>query len=122
MAGNPFGGFLSIQRLNRLGDGDGAIIVNAPFDVTELYCVRPANLSVVSPADRVYFAFDDPRGSYSNIFDGYRVIHELPLMVASNREIHLFPDWWGCCRNKLRRRYPNAGVARWMRLSKNCET
>lgn len=94
MAGNPFGGFLSIQRLNRLGDGDGAIIVNAPFDVTELVAGVHKFLSVVSPAERVYFAFDDPGGRYSNIFDGYRVIHELPLMVASNREIHLFPDWW----------------------------
>ena len=64
-------------------------------------------------------SFDDPRG-YSNIFDGYRVIHELPLMVASNRK-YLFPDWWAVAETN----YEGAPQC-WGRsldeVIKNCET
>lgn len=94
LAANPAGFFVSIQQMTRFGDGDGAILVNAPFDETELVTGIDEFLGVVSPGERVYFAFNDPGGRYSNVFDGYRVIHELPLMAASKKKIHLFPDWW----------------------------
>jgi hypothetical protein len=93
LAVNPIAFFLSIQRLSEDG-GDGEILVNAPFDHTELENGVSAFLAAVDPGKRIYFAFEDPKGHYGNIFDGYRVIHELPLQVASKKEVHLFPDWW----------------------------
>lgn len=44
--------------------------------------------------ERIYFAFNDPLGKYENVFDGYRVLLEAPLVVAAEKNIHLFPDWY----------------------------
>lgn len=93
LAVNPMAWLLSIQRVSKDG-GDGKTLVNAPFDHTELETGLDAFLDPVTPGKRIYFAFEDPDGQYGNIFDGYRAIHELPLHVASKKEIHLFPDWW----------------------------
>ena len=41
----------------------------------------------------IYFAFNDPDNRYSNIFDGYRVIHELTLVAADKRGSD-FSDWY----------------------------
>ena len=90
---NPIAGLLSIQDLYSEGS-EGMILVNAPFDHTVLEVSVKKFLVDVAPGGRIYFAFDDPKGEYSSIFDGYRVIHELPLQVASSKEVHLFPDWW----------------------------
>ncbi|MBX9780061.1 MAG: hypothetical protein K2X26_06925 [Chitinophagaceae bacterium] len=43
---------------------------------------------------KILFAFDDPQGEYEKIFDGYRIMLEAPLVVATKNKIHLFPDWW----------------------------
>lgn len=94
LALNPLGFLLSIQHFNKDGGGDGKILVNPPFDQTELEKAIHNFFEPVSRGESVYCAFEDPSGKYSNIFDGYRVIHELPLQVASKNEIHLFPDWW----------------------------
>jgi len=51
-------------------------------------------LSDIKPGAKILMAFNDPNGVYENIFDGYRIIYELPLYVANKREIHLIPDWW----------------------------
>jgi hypothetical protein len=93
LAANPMGALLSIQRIRKDG-GDGKILVNAPFDHTELEDGIESFIGTVESGQKIYFAFEDPKSQYSNIFDGYRVIHELPLQVASKKEIHLFPDWW----------------------------
>jgi len=93
LAVNPMAWILSIQNLSKDG-GDGKIFVNSPFDHTELEAKVRAFLAEVNSGDRVYFAFEDPNGKYGNIFDGYRVIHEMPLQVASSKEVHLFPDWY----------------------------
>jgi hypothetical protein len=50
-------------------------------------------LSPVSSDQRVFMAFDDPQGEYGKLFDGYSVLLQVPLYVASRRHIHLFPDW-----------------------------
>lgn len=94
LAINPLGFVISIQRLGEDGSGDGKILINPPFDQTELEKAMHSFFEPVSRGESVYFAFEDPGGKYFNIFDGYRVIHELPLQVASRKEIHLFPDWW----------------------------
>ncbi|GMU57410.1 MAG: hypothetical protein AMXMBFR33_65560 [Candidatus Xenobia bacterium] len=66
----------------------------APFRVENL--VRPVEdfLALVRPGERVLMAFEDPVDDYSKIFDGYRVLLELPLYVAGQRDFHFLPDWW----------------------------
>ncbi len=91
---NPLGFLFSIQRLSKDGSGDGNILIFSPFDQAELEKAMNSFFEQVSRGDRVYFAYEDPGDNYSNIFDGYRSIHELPLLVASQNEFHLFPDWW----------------------------
>ena len=90
---NPAPCLLSIQRLSKHG-GDGSILVNEPFDLTVIMTGVKRFLSKIQAGEKVYFAYDDPNGKYSNLFDGYRVINELPLNIASERAFHLFPDWW----------------------------
>lgn len=96
LAASPFAAFLSIQRLrskiscNKIG----GIMVHPPFDQTNIERDLEAFLRNVDPGQRVYFAYADPAGKYFNIFDGYRVIHELPLYVAVKKGVHLFPDWY----------------------------
>ena len=94
LALNPIGYWLSIQRLSKDVIGDGKILINPPFDHTELEEEMNRFFERVSEGERIYFAFEDPGNNYSNIFDGYRVIYELPLQVASRKKVHLFPDWW----------------------------
>ena len=89
---NPLAWLLSVQDLDH-ENGDGRILVRPPFDHTALEIGVTKFLAHVPPGSRIYFAFEDPEGRYDRIFDGYRVIHELPLQVASNKEVHLFPDW-----------------------------
>lgn len=93
LAVNPFGAFLSIQRFGKDG-GNRKILINPPFDHSNLETAMDNFFACVAKLKRVYFAFNDPDGKYANLFDGYRVIHELPLNIASKREFHLFPDWW----------------------------
>jgi len=52
-------------------------------------------LQPVQRGQRVLMAFDNPNGVYEKVFDGYRTLLELPLYVATRREIHFMPDWWG---------------------------
>lgn len=49
----------------------------------------------VKRGERVLMAFNNPRGEYERVFDGYRTLLELPLYVATKKEIHFMPDWWG---------------------------
>ena len=64
-----------------------------PFFMRPLIDAAEKFLHQVPSNSRVLFAFDNPKGKYDNIFDGYRVLLELPLYVAACRKIHLFPDW-----------------------------
>lgn len=65
----------------------------APFDVEPLL-IKLREFLNISSGERVIFAFSDPSGVYENIFDGYRVLLEAPLVVAAEKKIHLFPDWY----------------------------
>lgn len=53
---------------------------------------------------RVLFAFEDPGDDYAKIFDGYRLLMELPLLVASEKGVHLMPDWYAVTETN----YPDA--------------
>jgi hypothetical protein len=89
LAASPLGVLLAIQSRSRL-----EMLVNQPFD-TEAVLQKLRNLvSEVLPGEVVYCAFGDPNGRYSNIFDGYRIIHESVLCVAAEKGIHAFPDWY----------------------------
>lgn len=65
-----------------------------PFDHSHIESALKEFLIGVPKDSSVYFAFDDPAGNYNHLFDGYRGLLELPLYVASQKEVHLFPDWW----------------------------
>lgn len=93
LAASPSGLFLSIQSLSPSGKLS-PIIVHEPFDHSPIENDLCKFFSSLSQGDRVVFAFDDPQGKYSNLFDGYRCIHEFPLYIASLRGIHLMPDWY----------------------------
>lgn len=66
----------------------------APFDIQPLMDGMENFLSPVQKGQRVLMAYQDPGGVYENIFDGYRVLLELPLYVSAMKEIHFMPDWW----------------------------
>lgn len=74
----------------------------APYDVRPLVRAMQDFLRPVQAGQRVLMAFDDPRGSYERIFDGYRVLLELPLYVAAERGIHFMPDWWAVFESNYR--------------------
>ena len=40
-------------------------------------------------------AFDDPQNQYEKLFDGYRVLIQLPKYVSSFKKTHFMPDFWG---------------------------
>ena len=65
-----------------------------PFSVKNILKGMEAFLAEVKPGKRLIMAFENPRGVYEKIFDGYRVLLEVPLQVAAQKEIHFIPDWW----------------------------
>jgi len=65
-----------------------------PFRVKPILQDIEDFLQPVSKGQRVLMAFDDPKGDYGKIFDGYRAILEAPLYVAACNEIHFIPDWY----------------------------
>jgi len=82
-----------------LGDGSinepiGTSPPLAPFKVQGIVDRVSDFLSQVRPGNRVFAAFDDPDESFDKVFNGYRVIHEVPLYVASERSFHCLPDWY----------------------------
>lgn len=77
--------------------------VVSPFDHSELHRAMSAFLEVPT-GSRVLFAFDDPGDDYAKIFDGYRLLMELPLLVASEKGVHLMPDWYAVTETN----YPDA--------------
>jgi len=66
-----------------------------PFDVRPLLRSMKDFFADVHPGQRVLMAFNDPDDEYEKIFDGYRVLLELPLYVANEKNFHFMPDWWG---------------------------
>ncbi len=66
----------------------------APYDCTRIRDGIENLLESVPTDSRIVFAFEDPRGVYEHVFDGHRVLLELPFHIAAGRSIHLFPDWY----------------------------
>ncbi|MFX1535015.1 MAG: hypothetical protein ACFFDI_12390 [Promethearchaeota archaeon] len=65
-----------------------------PFNIDSLLKGLEKFLSPVSEGQRVLMAFENPKNRYDAIFDGYRVLLELPLYVAAEKMIHFMPDFW----------------------------
>ena len=64
-----------------------------PFNVQPILDEMRKFLGSVLPGERVLVAFDDPQGSYEELFRGYGVLLQVPLYVASERGFNLIPDW-----------------------------
>jgi hypothetical protein len=90
---NPLGSFLLLNNISVKG-GVGSIKLAKPYDNTRLVEACSKFMIAVPAGEKILFAFSDPKGQYNNIFDGYRILHELSLYVACRKGIHLFPDWW----------------------------
>jgi len=67
----------------------------SPFNIRPFLEGMEEFLSPVQRGQRVLMAFDDPDGVYEKIFDGQRLLLELPSYVSTTRSIHYMPDWWG---------------------------
>lgn len=65
-----------------------------PFNINPIVTDMNVFLQDVKEGEKILFAFDNPQKDYSKIFDGYRNLIEPALYVASNKEIHLIPDWY----------------------------
>ncbi len=66
----------------------------APYSIENLARKIEKFLGPVKPGERILMTFKDPKGSYHKIFDGYRILLELPFYVSTIKGIHLMPDWW----------------------------
>jgi hypothetical protein len=88
---NPLPRFL-IGRFEK--DSLVRVPVFKPFDHSILIEKLDEFLAEVPKDSRVLMAFDDPGENYSLLFDGYRILNEPILFVASKNRIHLFPDWY----------------------------
>lgn len=65
-----------------------------PYDVKPMLDQMTTFLAPVKSGEKVLMVFENPKGDYGKIFDGYRILLELPLYVASLRKVHFMPDWW----------------------------
>jgi len=65
-----------------------------PFLVQPLVDEIDSFLQDISKRKKVLFSFENPNGNYGNLFNGQRVLLELPLYIASIKEFHLFPDFY----------------------------
>ena len=66
----------------------------APFHLKMLLDGMERFLDPVGRGQRVLMALDDPQGSYEKVFDGYRVLLELPIYVATKRQVLFLPNWF----------------------------
>ena len=64
-----------------------------PFDLGPIKRKVEEFLIPVQKGQRVFIAFDDPKGDYDKIFDGYRNLIEIFSVVATQKDFHIFPDW-----------------------------
>ena len=67
-----------------------------PFNIKAILEDMESFFSSVKRGKKVLMAFNPPKNNqYELLYDGYRNIIQVPLYVASLKEIHCMPDWWG---------------------------
>lgn len=70
--------------------------VMKPFNIKKILEDMKSFFSPVEKGQKILMAFGPPENNrYELLFDGYRNIIEVPLYIASLKEIHCIPDWWG---------------------------
>jgi len=96
---SPLNGYSILSLIlaaNPLIVGSGIVIRQKKiklFDI-ESILIEMRNFLSLPKGTRILFSFNNPDREYEKVFDGYRVLLEVPFLVASEKEIHLFPDWW----------------------------
>ena len=65
-----------------------------PFDVEPVLAAVCGFFAPVSAGERVLFAFPDPDGEHSALFDGYRYVMESALHAGTVGGFHVVPDWY----------------------------
>jgi hypothetical protein len=66
-----------------------------PFYIQQHLLKMETFLSTVNENERVFMAFDNPKDVYEDIYSGYRQLVELPSYVATTKNVHFMPEWWG---------------------------
>ena len=66
-----------------------------PFSIQQHLLKMETFLSTVNENERVFMAFDNPKDVYEDIYSGYRQLVELPSYVATTKNVHFMPEWWG---------------------------
>jgi len=64
-----------------------------PYHIQPLIDKMNSFLENVGKDEHVFMAFNNPCGKYEKLFDGYRIIKELPAYIATKRKFHFYPDW-----------------------------
>lgn len=75
-------------------EGPTRVVVYSPFDHSEIENAFDKFFEKVPAKSKILFAFNEPKGCYENLFDGYRLIIELPMYVCSKNKILAFPNWY----------------------------
>lgn len=66
----------------------------APFSIHTLQTRMEKFLEIVNPQEKVLMAFNNPDYKYEKLFDGYRILLELPIYVATKGGFYFDPSFW----------------------------
>jgi hypothetical protein len=120
LALNIPGFFISIQLIDRKKKKISSILNFQPFNHAVVEKQVENFMRPVLKNNRIFISYKDPKNKYKNIFDGYRVIHELPLYVAAKKKLHLFPDWYAVAQTNYKGA-PNIWGRKIVEVVKNCK-
>ncbi len=68
--------------------------ISKPLDLSILEENFDMFFSEIPRESKVLLSFENPQASYEAVFDGLRNYIELPIYIAMQSEVKLFPDWW----------------------------
>ncbi len=89
---NPISFTLGIQK--KTDFLEPSVAIYEPYDHRIIYQAVEKFLSCVTKKDRILFSFKDPKNLYKNLFDGYKILYNIPKQVACEKGVFLLPDWW----------------------------
>lgn len=68
--------------------------ISEPLDMSVLESKFKDFFDRIPQKTQVLLSFENPDGQYEKVFAGMRNFIELPMYVAMESDIRLFPDWW----------------------------
>jgi len=68
--------------------------VSKPLDLSSLEKSFESFFAKIPEKSKVLMSFENPIDRYEAVFDGLRNYIELPIYIAMQLGIRLFPDWW----------------------------